>query len=274
MWARLGAKVDSSSALEGYTVALDLLPQVAWLGQTIQARHSKLTSMGNIASEAAAVAISAARYDTAVEWLEQGRSIVWSQLLQLRTPIDALLDAQPSLANDLIRVSRALEQASSRGIRTEYHPTESDQPLSMEQVAQGHRRLAEEWEQLVGNVRNVPGFEDFLRPKKFVQLCSAASAGPVVVANIHEQRCDALVLMAGLDEVMHIPLDRFSYETAQELHRSLNQLLLAGGVRARDTRAMRRGTTTTGAVMQSILSDIWLNVVKPVLDGLAYTVSY
>jgi hypothetical protein len=144
----------------------------------------------------------------------------------------------------------------------------------MEEVAQEHRRLAEKWEVLVNRARDIPGFEDFLRPKKFVKLCSAAEAGPVVVINLHKHRCDALALVAGLDEVMHIPLEHFSYEKAQELHQSLNQLLLVADVRARDTRAMRRVKTTTGTGFPSILSDLWSYVVKPVLDGLAFTVSY
>ena len=79
--------------------------------------------------------------------------------------------------------------------------------------------------------------------------------------------------MAGLDDVMHIPLNYFSYEKGQELQYSLDQLLFASGVRARDVRAMRRAKTTTGADFPSILSDLWLYVVKPVLDCLAITVS-
>ena len=271
-WARL-AGANGSSALQGYTVALDLLPQVAWLGQTIPERHKELSSVGAVANEAAAAAISAEQYDTALEWLEQGRSIVWSQLLHLRTPVDTLHDVEPILANELMRVSRALEHASSRGGGSNNLSTPPDRQFSMEQVAQDHRRLAEEWEILVKRVQDIPGFEDFLRPRKLAQLQSAARMGPVVVITVHEHRCDALVLMAGLDEVVHIPLDQFSYHKAQQLYRSLNQLLLTAGVRVRDTRATRMATTATGGGFRSILSVLWSCVVKPVLDGLAFTVS-
>lgn len=34
-WARLATKVNDSSTFRGYNVAIDLLPQVTWLGQTI-----------------------------------------------------------------------------------------------------------------------------------------------------------------------------------------------------------------------------------------------
>ena len=245
------------------------------MGQTILARYNKLTSLGTIASKAAAAAISAEQYDAALEMLEQGRSVVWNQLLQLRTPFDALHEVQPTLANDLLRVSKALEQASSRGMDLRDLSTSSDLEFSIEEIAQGHRRLAEEWEMLVKRAKCIPGFEDFLRPKKLAQLCRAADAGPVVVINVHKRRCDALILMAGLDDVMHIPLDHFSYEKGQQLQSSLNKLLLAGGVRARGRRFGRVATTTTATDVDfpSILSNLWLYIVKPVLDCLAITVS-
>jgi hypothetical protein len=219
------------------------------------------------------VAATAEQYETALEWLEQGCSIVWNQLLSLRTPVDALRDVDRTLADALLHTSIALERASYGNSGMQDISAQSDRQLSMEQVAQHHRRLAEEWEALVDRVRAIAGFENFLQPKKFAQLCSAAKAGPVVVINIHEFRCDALVLVDGLDEVVHISLDDFSYEQAQRLHRSLSQLLLTAGVRTRDTRAMRRITTTTGAGFPSVLSDLWSHIVKPVLDSLVFTVS-
>ena len=274
-WARLAFRTHIPSALQGYTIALNLQPQVAWLGKTISARHRELASMGDISSEAAAAAISAEQYETALEWLEQGRSIVWSQLHRLRTPVDALHDVEPSLANDLVRVCRDLERAGSSDTATRDYSVVSDPQLSMEQVAQDHRRLAEEWERLVKKARDIPGFEDFLQPKRFTQLCSAAKAGPVVVVNVHQRRCDALVVMAGLGEVLHIPLECFSYEKSEQLHKSLKQLLLTAGVRIcdEDTRAMRRATITGSGSFQFILSHLWSSVVKPILDGLAFNVS-
>jgi len=167
-----------------------------------------------------------------------------------------------------------LDHASSRTEGAQNILTQSDQQLSMEEVTHNHHRLAEQWEILVKRARGISGFEDFLRPKKFEQLCSAANTGPVVVLNVHEHHCDALVLMAGLDEVLHIPLEHLSYKKAWALHQSLNEVLSVAHVHARDTRAVRHVTTTTGLDFASILSYLWSCVVKPVMDGLALTVSY
>jgi hypothetical protein len=142
----------------------------------------------------------------------------------------------------------------------------------MERAAQ-HHQLAEEWETLLTRARDIPGFEDFLRPKKYTQLCHAAKAGPVVVINVHKHRCDAFVLVDGLDEVVHIPLNSFSYEKAEQLHHHLSQLLSTAGVRVRDIRATRIATTAKGQGFEFILSSLWSSVVKPVLDCLSITVS-
>jgi hypothetical protein len=182
----------------------------------------------------------------------------------------------PTLADDFEHVSVALEHASTGDSSIQDLSHQSNQQLSMEESAQHHRRLAEEWEHLVGRVRGILGFESFLRPKKFTQLLIAAKAGPVVVVNVHGSRCDAFVLVDGLDEVVHIPLPAFSYTKAQELHLHLNQLLSTAGVRVRDTdiRAMKRATTSKRGGFEFVLSNLWSSVVKPVLDGLAFTVSH
>ena len=274
-WAHLASSIDPPSALQGYTKALNLVPQTAWLGQSLTARHRELLSIGAIASEAAAAASAAEQYETALEWLEQGRSIVWNQLPSLRTPVDALRQVDPTLANDFERVSITLEHASTGDSSMHDLSHQSDQQLSMEESAQHHRRLAEEWERLVGRVRDIPGFESFLRPKKFTQLRIAAKAGPVAVVNVHESRCDAFVLVDGLDEIVHIPLPAFSYTKAEELHLHLSQLLSIAGVRVRDTdnRAMKRATTFTHGGFELILWTLWSCIVKPVPDGLSIAVS-
>ncbi len=53
-------------------------------------------------TSAVAVALDFARFDLALEWLENGRCLVWNQLNQLRTPIDRLKINYSQLADDFI----------------------------------------------------------------------------------------------------------------------------------------------------------------------------
>ena len=246
---------------------------MAWLGQTISQRHKAVQSIAGIANEAAAAAIALGKFDIALEWLEQGRSIVWGQLLKLRTPVDELHNVRPDLALDLVRISRELDSAGTR----DFQPKSSDQltSVSLHQAAKTHYQLADQWEALLTQVRDVPGFEDFLRPKKLAQLLKAAQFGPVVYINVHESRCDALILKPGRNDVIHVPLERLSHDRALKLRDSLHASLLAGNVRMRDARASSAVVLPgAGGGFVEILSSLWNTIAKPVLDSLAFQVSH
>lgn len=80
------------------------MPELVGLGTTIDRRYTILTGTGDIAKQAASYAISHKNYSRALEWLEQGRSVVWNQILQLRTPVDDLSKVNPALAQRLEEV--------------------------------------------------------------------------------------------------------------------------------------------------------------------------
>lgn len=54
--------------------------------------------------------------------------------------------------------------------------------------------LAREWDDLVARVRELDGFEDFLRPPQIESLLPAAETGPIVIVNVSQWRCDALIV--------------------------------------------------------------------------------
>jgi tetratricopeptide (TPR) repeat protein len=268
-WAAY-ARQRGSSPLAAYDCAIDLLPRVAWLGLAVPARHEQLAELGDVVRAAAAAAIEQDDYALALEWLEQGRSIVWGQVLNLRSPVDNVRAVDPVLADRLGSISKQLENPTAQ---VAFEPVGQ---LSSEKIARKHRSLSLEWEHLVDQIR--ADLDDaFLRPKKLSQLREAARYGPVVVINVHEGRCDTLVIMADLDDVVHIPLRNFSYRQAEDLQRSLAAALSVPGLRARysnrDVTRPRLGhDRNPNDTFSPILSQLWEHVVKPVLDGLAFSV--
>jgi hypothetical protein len=50
----------------------------------------------------------------------------------------------------------------------------------------------------------LPGYSGFLRAPNFDDLCAAARPGPVVIINVSQYRCDALIVTA--DRVQVVPL--------------------------------------------------------------------
>ncbi|THH11187.1 hypothetical protein EW146_g8131 [Bondarzewia mesenterica] len=185
------------------------------LGLNLQSRQEALISRSDgLARDAAACAIRSGDFKKAIELLEEGRAIFWSQALQLRTPLDDLRVKRPALAQKLENISQALEQGSQRD--TFRSPSDSAQRvMSMEQEAIRYRHLNDDWVDTLEEVRRVDGFEDFLRPKQFSTLQLAASHGPIVILNASRSGCDALIVT--LDGICHIPLSPFSFALASDL---------------------------------------------------------
>ncbi|KAJ6614152.1 CHAT domain-containing protein [Mycena sp. CBHHK59/15] len=274
-WALCAQTYQHPSLLQAYTVALDLLPQLAWLGLSISDRHYHILKAGQVVRDAAAAAIANYQYEKAVEWLEQGRSVIWGQLLQLRRPVEDLKQQHPDLAEHLIFLSTQLEGAGIRRSSPEVDSTGIQQSLGS--IAQQYHNPAHEREELLKKIRGLEGFERFLLPRTISELSLAAQGGPVVTLNISEIRCDALILLPGLgDEVIHIPLTGFTLSEAQALRESLRSLLTyAGHNILSDADRLFGGREGHPMVPEEefahILSVLWLQVVKPVLDAVAIT---
>ncbi|WP_327002934.1 hypothetical protein OHA72_48915 [Dactylosporangium sp. NBC_01737] len=88
---------DARQALLGYRRAVELLPTAAWPGLRRAVREARLAEAPP-ATDAAAQAVLAGEPRLAVELLESGRSVMWSQQLHLRTGLDELREAAPGLA--------------------------------------------------------------------------------------------------------------------------------------------------------------------------------
>jgi len=184
--------------------------------------------ISRLSTSAAATAFRYGEHELALEWLEQSRCLVWRQLNDLRTSLDDLHMHDPALADNLLRVSRALENAGSTALTAE---TSMMEKMSIENKAHIHIKLAKEWDQLLTKVQAVPHFKDFLRPA----LCSTLlkhlpDSEPVIVINIHNHCSDALALLSGAEKPLYIALPEFSYEKADNLCHDLKDYLFNSGV--------------------------------------------
>ncbi|KAF8142721.1 hypothetical protein K438DRAFT_2113038, partial [Mycena galopus ATCC 62051] len=133
--------------LNAHHVAMALLQELAWLGLSITDRHHHLLTAGEVVRDAAAVAIASGNPQKAVEWLEQGRSIIWSQLFNLRTPVDTLNNSHPVLAKDLLFLSMQLEGSGHRnadGLSNKSGTQQSIEPDKAHQYASARDALLKE----------------------------------------------------------------------------------------------------------------------------------
>ena len=202
-WIRCADKNQHSSAIDAYEAALQALPQVAALRLDVGSRHKALTAGSDgLARDASRCAIHSGHLDKAIEFLEAGRSIFWSQVLSLRSPFDQLHKVSPELADKLRVIATALEIGSHRDVSAEI--LDNRKKLSIDQEASRLNRLNEEWTASIHEVRKLHGFEDFLRPSCISSLKSAASEHPLVILIANDDGSHCLIMTS--TNVHHIPL--------------------------------------------------------------------
>ena len=98
-WAHSAMEAQQwSLAVEGYTAAVKVLPAVARRGLDRVVQEANLSRWPGLAGDAAGCAVLAGRPDQAVELLERGRSLLWTQSLELRS--GAVTDHEPDHAGD------------------------------------------------------------------------------------------------------------------------------------------------------------------------------
>ncbi|KAF8991551.1 CHAT domain-containing protein [Cyathus striatus] len=255
---------DPNEKLDAYDHVFELLPLTVWLGQTVSQRHKKLEIIGELVNTSAARAISLGRIDKALEWLEQGRSVVWNQIGALRSPIDDLLAVDQGLAERFLYVSRKLEEAGSKSIGTLVNQDQTPYTIPIEIDLPGEdptgkqHLLAQRWGELITEIRCLPGFERFMKPTEYDDIKTYVPPnGIVVVINVHEDGCDALI----------------SYKKAQKMKSNLESWK-SGNMRGQEQwdreRAGRLAYNKSALIqsMKAILSELWTLIVSPILKAL------
>ena len=238
-WAQATAQWRGpAAAVEAYTEAVNLLPLLAWRGIAQQdQQHLLQVHAASLARDGAACAIAAGRLNLAVELLEQGRGVFWSQLLDGRTDLTELQQVAPHLARQLLHCRAVLEQSTA--------PTSSPTPVQVE----ARMRAARCFDELVGQVRASPPTALFPHPEAFLKLPAINTLLPgsdgesIVIVNISQWRCDALILthhgitlveLPELTEQQVIDLaNRYLYALQgfeQSQHTSADRLALESGI--------------------------------------------
>ncbi|CAE7180510.1 unnamed protein product [Rhizoctonia solani] len=265
-WATLASYITGICPIEAYQTTIDLLPQFIWLGATTDQRYEDLRMVETLAVNAAHSAILSMDYPLALEWLEQTRCIVSNQNLILRSPLDQLQASHPSLAIRLQTVTGELHSVSSESRESRVISSRS---ITAEEAGLRHRRLATEYQNLLTQVRVLPDFEGFLQPIKANGLVRAARNGPVVIINCHANRCDALLVVPGQDNITHLPLPSFSRGKALYARSKIESSLRRLGLRERGVHTLQESGFKDE--FAGALKSIWDGIVKPVLDWLGYT---
>ncbi|MFJ5779279.1 CHAT domain-containing protein [Streptomyces sp. NPDC093094] len=251
---------DPKGALASYRTAIEhLLPRLADRGIPRASRLAQIAQLPLLAGDAAAAAISADDLPGAVRLLEQGRSVIWSQLMQTRTDRTALRARHPFLAAEFDAICADLE-GGQPGL---------DAPRPSNPATPSQRwGLSERFDDVLTRIRGLTDFTAFLEPPTFERLHRAADKGPVAIINISSHRCDALLLTSapGQDPITLVELPRVTAKAvelaAAGFLDAISRLDRPGlALSPREAGALAARVTTT-------LHWLWQDIAEPVLAAL------
>ncbi|KZV61916.1 hypothetical protein PENSPDRAFT_712980 [Peniophora sp. CONT] len=259
------------SLLKAHEHIITILPEIVWLGNSLNRRTDASSELGEIVNNSVAVAFAIRALPHVLRWLEAGREIIWAQVLSLRTPLDELQEQHPKLAHSLRDIHGELQLSAPTSFKPD-SDTFGGVVITSNAGADRHRQLVMKYDAILKEIRNCTGLGAFLRPEtsdtlSIGSLQTQLMNGAIVCINVDNARCDALVLFApGINKmtVSHVDLPDLSLKRAIDLRRLWTAHLKNGMVRA--TSLISLGPEEPP--LHTILESIWSWIVNPILDAL------
>jgi hypothetical protein len=200
--------------------------------------------------------------EQAIETLERGRALLWSEMRHLRTSIDQLFEADPQLGDKFAAVNRELEELTKSippSHKLSMDDDVADDLRAGDQFGRlllRQRGLLKERDKLISQIRALPGFDRFLTSPSFDTLRSAASSGPVIIINHSKWRSDISFFFTTRPPPSFRPLT-----ISTTVRRIKGQVI---GSRAKDGLDSSKYDQT----LASVLAELYELIGKPVIDRL------
>ncbi|KAI9454293.1 hypothetical protein BJY52DRAFT_1225163 [Lactarius psammicola] len=265
-WAFVAQCTRHPSVSTAYESAMSLIQDTLLFAPTLQLQHATLATSDlthRMPLDYASHQVDLYQLEEAVETLERGRALLWSEMRQLRTSVDQLLRAHPQLADKFAAINQDLEELTksippSHGLNVDDGGADDLRAVDpFGRLLLKQRGLLKERNDLISQIQTLPGFDSFLTSPSFNTLRSAASSGPVVIINHSEWRSDILILRHNTSPSL-IPTPHDFYDRASALKDKLLNSRHKYGL----------DSTNYDETLASVLADLYKLVGKPVIDRL------
>jgi tetratricopeptide (TPR) repeat protein len=263
---------------------IGLLPQVAHLGLDLPDRLKCLAGFDFISRMAGAHALLLQDVPCALELLEQGRCVFWSQALHLRGSFD--MQRLPQADRETLqRLFSLLSQSDRIDSERASRGRDDHDGAQIHEARVAERRCWNlEIDKLTAEIRTRSGCENFLLPASYSQLRRAAIRGPVVVLLEGILTCSAIVMASSETNPFAIELDvsvvsdlqAISGELARAraLIRSTKATLSEGqGRMGMKVSSKRPSFKLSQSPFDVQLDKLWTQVVKPIIEALQLKVN-
>ncbi|KAF9241768.1 TPR-like protein [Melanogaster broomeanus] len=216
-WIRVAEQHHHMSALDAYSQTLHLLDyHISATTSVLSQDQAQKHFPPDLAVNAASCALHQGDICHAVELLEQGRALHWTQIAHFHTSLEDLYFQDPS-TDTLVGQFQNLSTLLNRHAKLSF--THDKSRSEVEAREQHYKNLLEQWNKVVEEIRTLKGFSHFLLPSLFADLQHAACEGPIIILIASKFSCDAIIVLY-MQPPIHLPLQI----TLQELHDLVLQL--------------------------------------------------
>ena len=266
LWALYARRNRHISVSTAYETALSLIQDVPLFSPTLQLQHATLVThviTPSLPLDYASYLLDQNRLEEAIETLERGRALLWSEMRYLRAPIDQLLEADSDLGRKLAAVNRNLEKLTksvppSLKLGMDDGPADNLRAVDpFGRLLLKQRNLLKERTKLISQIQSLPGFDGFLASPSFNRVRSVASCGPVIIINHSEWRSDILILLHNMPPSL-IPTPHDFYERTNTLKNKLLESRHKYGLDSEDH----------ADTLAYVLAELYTLVGQPVIDRL------
>ena len=262
-WASVAHRHGHPSASIAYDRAISLMQAYLTFSPTLHVQHARLVAarhdMEVLPLAYASLQIRTGRLQQAIETLDQGRALLWTEMRGFRSSIAQLRVANSHLADEFAAVNRDLEKLTlTDSLDTNLDDGDSGfkgiDPFG--HLVERQQNLLDAREKLISQIQVLPGFDTFLKPPSFDTLRSAALHGPVIIINHSKWQSDILILLNDSPPSL-ITTSHDFYTRANELQ---DQLL----------EARKKGLESEHYedALCSVLKDLYDLVGRPVIERL------
>jgi len=162
----------------------DLLPTVHTNLLDRNDQQFAMSVFAGIVADVCAVLLATGHIEAALEYLERGRAVIISRLLDRRSGISDLEGTHPKIAR--------LYQRLVNDVNTPFRGMKNDVPEA--ELLKRRRELMDQLDACINEIRSIKGHERFLLSQTLAEMQECAAEGSIVVINATEFRSDAIIL--------------------------------------------------------------------------------
>jgi hypothetical protein len=255
--------------------AIDFLPTMYTILLDRDDEQFAVETWASLATDTCAVLLANNQVEDALQYLERGRAVIISKLLDHREDVSELQIAHPALAR---RYQKLVAEVNAP-------PTPEPDHKSIKDVQRdGRREQMNQLDACVKQIRDIKAHERFLLGQATTEMQEAALGGTIVVVNVTDFRSDAIIVtptnikafsLSQLPALLDIK-NRSTAEPIRPLRQSRSAFLdwpvdqdrhwPSGGDEARDAKL--KGLKPKMDDFRDFLERLWRGCVKTVLTQL------